>query len=91
MTTAGRISVQALGWPADEPSLPATRDEAGSTHLAVPAGAAALRHALDLPGQGLVHQVGQGLLAEQAGPELHGERVCSRTGEKLTGSSESCR
>lgn len=72
------------------PDHPRRGAEAGSTHLAVPAGAAALRHALDLPGQGLVHQVGQGLLAEQAGPELRGERVCSRTGEKLMGSSESC-
>lgn len=43
-------------------------------HLAVPAGATALGHALDLPGQGLVHQVRQGLLTEQVGPQLHTAR-----------------
>lgn len=48
---------------------------ASSPHLAVPAGAAALGHALDLPGQGLVHQVRQGLLTEQVGPQLHTGRV----------------
>lgn len=44
-------------------------------HLAVAAGAAALGHTLDLPGQGLVHQVRQGLLTEQVGPQLHTGKV----------------
>lgn len=54
------------------PGCPGT---ASCPHLAVPAGAAALGHTLDLPGQGLVHQVGQGLLSEQVGPQLHTGRV----------------
>lgn len=49
-----------------------------SPHLAVPAGAAALGHALDLPGQGLVHEVRQRLFAEQVGPELDAGRISSR-------------
>lgn len=48
-----------------------------SPHLAVAAAAAALGHALDLPGQGLVHEVRQRLFAEQAGPELDGEGLAA--------------
>lgn len=66
--------------PANKPSPPYQMPSPTqcSTHITVPAGAAALCHTLDLPGQGLVHEVRQGLFLEQAGPKLDGERICSR-------------
>lgn len=80
--------------PANKPSPPyqLPSPTAHSTHIAVPAGAAALRHTLDLPGQGLVHKVWQGLFLEQAGPELDGERICSRSenGGEVDEQQKSC-